>query len=449
MIFKGKSIQSVADATIYPFLNDSLQSEDETVVRETLNYIKILADLGVERKYFLGLQKLLYHKKNIVARNSLDILRKMSTVVAKKEVEVNTDVWKSMYPFLCNQALSTSVVAIESLKILDVLVDYGIVGDYKNLQKALLHKSNNVAHLTFDVLRKIVGLSTESRTGNVKIEEKITTKESYYTKYPQIKINYDAIKKLKNDSKSKNEVLKGITNQIQKVNDIDAKINALDNELKKFLGYEKVSNEIISNLTSLENQRNELQDELDKTHADFKKEQDTLNIDKSKSNNLLYIGIIIFLIGVFGARLINYLFIICILIGIILIILHLIKSKTNNMVANQTRIEQFESTIHEKETSIEKLSRQIESYYSSLPTNNLKELSENFEIYSKKAQKKADLVSQKDILIGKNQVDELEKKRHELLIETGKIDARLKELGELNLSAEEQIKLQELSVLKK
>jgi len=76
----------------------------------------------------------------------------------------------------------------------------------------------------------------------------------------------------------------------------------------------------------------------------------------------------------------------------------------------------------------------------------LKELSENFEIYRKKAQEKADLVSQKNILIGGRQVDELEKKRHELLIEIGKIDARLKEIGELNLNAEEQIKLQELSV---
>ncbi len=168
MIFEGKSIQSVADATIYPFLNDSLQSEDETVISETLNYIKILADLGVGRKYFLGLQKLLYHKKNIVARNSLDILRKMSPVVAKKEVEVNTDVWKSMYPFLCNQALSTPVVAIDSLKILDVLVDYGIVGDYKNLQKGLLHKSDTVAYLTLGVLRKIKGMTTETRIEIVK-----------------------------------------------------------------------------------------------------------------------------------------------------------------------------------------------------------------------------------------------------------------------------------------
>ncbi len=179
MIFKGKSIQSVADATIYPYLNDTLQSEDETVISETLNYIKILADLGVERKYFLGLQKVLYHKNNNVARKSLDILRKLSPGVVTKEVEVNTDVWKSMYPFLCNQALSTSVVAIDSLNILDVLVDYGIVGDYKNLQKVLLHKSDTVAKLALDVLRKIEGLCTETTIERVKpvIAERIVEKE--------------------------------------------------------------------------------------------------------------------------------------------------------------------------------------------------------------------------------------------------------------------------------
>ena len=448
MIFKGKSIQSVADATIYPFLNDSLQSEDETVVSETLNYIKILADLGVERKHFLGLQSLLYHKNNNVARKSFEILRKMSRDGGKKEIEVNTDVWKSMYPFLCNQALSTSVVAIDSLKILDILVDYGIVGEYKNLQKALLHKNNYVAHLAFTILRKIEGLCIESGIEDVKTQEKSTQNlPAKINDDEKVKIKYFAIKNLKSDYKGKKEVLEGITSQIQKIKDIDAKINALNHELKEFQGYEKVSNDIISDLRSLENQRNELQDELDKTHAEFKKEQDTLNIDKSeKSNNLLYIGIILFFIGVLGAKLINSLFIICILIGIILIILHLIKSKTNNMVAIQTRIKQFESAAREKETSIENLSRQIESYYSSLPTNNLKELSENFEIYSEKIQKKADLVSQRDTRMGKNQANELEKRRHELSTEIGKIDAKLKGLGEQNLSAEEQARLQGISI---
>ncbi|MFZ2412188.1 MAG: hypothetical protein WAW23_11500 [Candidatus Methanoperedens sp.] len=122
----------------------------------------------MERKYFLGLQKLIYHKNNTFARKSLEILRKMPHSPVTKQVEVNTDVWKSMYPFLCDQALSTSVVSIDSLKILDVLVDYDIVGDYKNLQKVLLHKSDTVAKLAFDVLRKIEGVSTEPRIERVK-----------------------------------------------------------------------------------------------------------------------------------------------------------------------------------------------------------------------------------------------------------------------------------------
>ncbi len=79
------------------------------------------------------------------------------------------DTWRSMYPFFCDQVLSTPVVAIESLKILDVLIDDGIVGDYKNLQKALLHKSDEVAHLTLDVLRKIKGLNIEARAEGVEL----------------------------------------------------------------------------------------------------------------------------------------------------------------------------------------------------------------------------------------------------------------------------------------
>ncbi|MCZ7382026.1 MAG: AAA family ATPase [Candidatus Methanoperedens sp.] len=281
------------------------------------------------------------------------------------------------------------------------------------------------------------------------IEEGITAKESRYIKYEKIKTKYDAIKKLKDDYDTRKEVLKDLINQIEKINGISKDINALDDELKKFIGYEKVSNEIISNIRFLENQKNVMQGDLDKTNIKLKNEQDTFNIAKpEKSNNLLYIGIIIFLIGVFGTTLINSLFIVCILIGIILVILHLIKSKNDTAVAIKTRIEQFESTIREKESSIKDTSMQIESHYSSLPTKNIRELSENYEIYRKKEQNKANLISQKGILLGKNQVEELEKKRDDLLFDIGKIDARLEELGELNLSAEEQIKLQELPVLK-
>ncbi|MCZ7356596.1 MAG: hypothetical protein O8C66_04915 [Candidatus Methanoperedens sp.] len=85
--------------------------------------------------------------------------------------EVKADVWKSMYPFFCNQALSTPDVAEESLKILDVLIDYGVVGDYINLEKVLLHKSDEVAHLALDVLRKIKGLTTDTRIEGVSVSE--------------------------------------------------------------------------------------------------------------------------------------------------------------------------------------------------------------------------------------------------------------------------------------
>lgn len=224
MIFKGGSIQSVADAAIYPFLNDLLQSEDETVVRETLNHIKILAYLGIERKNFLELQKVLCHKNINVARNSLDILREMSPSVVKKEVEVKTEVWKSMYPFFCNQAISTSVVAIDSLKILDALIDYGIVGDYKNLQKALLHKSDNVAHLGLDVLRKIKGLTIETGVERVKL---VSGRRESIEKVPQ----------------KKDQQIKEIEQPMQKETDLESRIL---NVLKKNPKYVESLREIKS-----------------------------------------------------------------------------------------------------------------------------------------------------------------------------------------------------------
>jgi len=187
MIFLGKTIQSVADETIYPFLNNLLQSEDEAVVRETLNNIKLLADMGIERKNFLGLQKVLYHGNINVARNSLDLLREMGVV---KGAGLKNDVLISIYPFFCNQTLSTPGVAIDSLIILDTLIDYGIVGDYKNLQRALLHKNDTTAHLALDVLRKIKGLAKDTRIEGVKpvgaeiIRERV---EKMPPKYQQIK----------------------------------------------------------------------------------------------------------------------------------------------------------------------------------------------------------------------------------------------------------------------
>ncbi len=226
MIFKGKPIQSVADSTIYPFLNDLLQSQDEIVVRETLNHIKILAGLGIERKNFLGLQKVLYHKNMNIARNSLDILREMSPSVMQKEVEVKTDTWKSMFPFFCNQALSTSSVAIDSLKIIDVLVDYGIVGDYKNLQNALLHKSDNVARLALDILRKIKVLTTEVRVtivkpiGAEKRHERIERKEEQ-----QIKEIEQPIQKEKELKSRIFSVLQKNPKYVESLRDIKSKYN--------------------------------------------------------------------------------------------------------------------------------------------------------------------------------------------------------------------------------
>ncbi len=167
MIFDGKSIQSVANKQIYPFLNNLLQSEDETEVREALNNIKILVDLGMEKENFPGLQKLLYHKNVNIAHSSFDILRKMSPRI--KQVEIKTEVLESMYPFFCKRAFSNTSVALDSLKILDVLIDYEIVGNYKNLQKALLHKNDKVAYLALNVLRKVKGLPIETRISKVKL----------------------------------------------------------------------------------------------------------------------------------------------------------------------------------------------------------------------------------------------------------------------------------------
>lgn len=168
MIFDGKSIQSIADKTIYPFLNNLLQSEDETVVRETLNEIRILAHLGIERKNFIGLQKVLYNKDIDLAHSSLDLLREMHPGIVK-EVELRSDVLESMYPFFCEQVLSTPDVAIDALTILDALIDYGIVGNYKDMQKALLHESDKVAYLALDVLRKIERLTGETKIERVKL----------------------------------------------------------------------------------------------------------------------------------------------------------------------------------------------------------------------------------------------------------------------------------------
>lgn len=281
------------------------------------------------------------------------------------------------------------------------------------------------------------------------IEENIASKESHFKKYESIKTKYDAIKKLQDENSNKKVVLQTLMSNIQKVKDINKEIEEIEEELEKFSGYEKISIETISELRSLENKKNELQTEINTIKEKLNKEQNALNSSKPKiSNNSLYAGIIMFLIGALGLFLINSLFIIGLLIGIILIAFHIIKSKSGNVIAIQTRIEQFGSDIYEKESSIKNISKQIESYYLTLPTGNSKELSEKLDLYIRKGQKKANLVSQKEVLLGSNRLDELEEKRDGLLIEKGTNDKRLEELGNLNLSAEEQIQLQELSGLK-
>ncbi|MCZ7393804.1 MAG: hypothetical protein ABOK23_11890 [Candidatus Methanoperedens sp.] len=222
MIFNGKSIQSVANSTIYPFLNDLLQSEDEIVVRETLNQVKIFADLGMEGRNFLGLQKVLYHKNINVARNSLDILRKMSPGV--KNVEVKADIWKSMYPFFCDQALSAPVVALDALNIVNILVDYGIVGDYKNLQKALLHKRDNVAHLAFDILRKIDGLTIETGVERVKLVSDKSSRE-VKKKDEMIKEKEQPLQKETDTQSRISNVLKKNPKYVESLREIKSKYN--------------------------------------------------------------------------------------------------------------------------------------------------------------------------------------------------------------------------------
>ncbi|MDP3105911.1 MAG: hypothetical protein Q8M95_15050 [Candidatus Methanoperedens sp.] len=168
MIVSGQSMQSIAGEIIYPFLNDLVRSDDESEAREALSIIKILADKGAERKNLLGLQKALCHKNRNIACTSLDILRK-SSPIAGKMIEVDTNVWKSMFPFFCERTLTASPgAALDSLKILDALIDHNIVGDYKDLQKALLHENDNVANLALEALRKIAGLTIESRVEKVK-----------------------------------------------------------------------------------------------------------------------------------------------------------------------------------------------------------------------------------------------------------------------------------------
>ncbi len=80
------------------------------------------------------------------------------------------------------------------------------------------------------------------------IEENIVSKESHFKKYESIKIKYDAIKKLQDENFNKKEGLQNLMNNIQKVKDINREIEGIEEELEKFSGYEKISNETISRI---------------------------------------------------------------------------------------------------------------------------------------------------------------------------------------------------------
>lgn len=170
MIFSGKSMQAFASETIHPFLNKLLQSENDVEVKEALGTIKVLTDSGADGKHFLVMQKTLYHTNGKIAHSSLDILRKISSSGWRKD-EVQKDVWKSLYPFFYDRASGVPPIALDSLKIIDGLIEYNIIDDYSNLQKLLLHKNDEVAHLALDVLRKNLAYVEQEETP-VKHEEK-------------------------------------------------------------------------------------------------------------------------------------------------------------------------------------------------------------------------------------------------------------------------------------
>ncbi len=150
--------------------------------------------------------------------------------------ELKPDAWRTMYPFFCNQALSTQAAAIESLKILDVLIDYGIVGDYKSLQKVLLHKSDEVAYLALDILRKIKGLTIKTTDGfklhsaesSVEGIEKVPLKINQHIK--EIKLPVQTEKDLQNRIFN---VLKREDSVPEKMPDIEEKIDETEKDISK------------------------------------------------------------------------------------------------------------------------------------------------------------------------------------------------------------------------
>jgi hypothetical protein len=153
MILEGKSVRSFSEEMIYPFLNKLLQSDEEGVVKNSLTNINILIDEGIDGKPFLDMQRTLYHNNSEIAHSSLDILRKISSGTPRN-TEVEKDVWKGMFPFFCDQASSAPDIAMDSLKIIEGLIDRNIIDDAHEIQKILYHENEVVAHLALDILRK-------------------------------------------------------------------------------------------------------------------------------------------------------------------------------------------------------------------------------------------------------------------------------------------------------
>ncbi len=199
-------------------------------------------------------------------------------------VEVKADIWKSMYPFFCDQSLSAPSVAMESLKILDVLIDYGIVGDYKNLQKVLLHKNDDVAHLALDVLRKIKGLTLETRTEGFELVSAVPGGEGM-EKSPHKKVQQ--IKEIEHVIQNEKDFKSRIFNVLKKEDSITEKPTGIEEKVEVLS--EKTS-EIPSNMRlDYDNKFKSLKDSIEelKKSVDSKTASENALVEKVVSEKLI------------------------------------------------------------------------------------------------------------------------------------------------------------------
>ncbi|MDD5473800.1 MAG: FlaD/FlaE family flagellar protein [Candidatus Methanoperedens sp.] len=220
-------------------------------------------------------------------------------------VEVKADAWKSMYPLFCNQALSAPSFAMESLKTLNVLVDRGIVGDYKDLQKVLLHENDEVAHLALDVLRKIQEFTIQTRIEGEKLarpesrEENIGNvtqkKDREIRGLGQLPIEADIQNRVFNVIKIENfiadkltDIEKRVEEQGKKISempasltqDYDTKTRAIEEniqELRKLVDSKNVMAEkaVSEKLTDIEKKEEELGMKISKMPASLTQDYDT------------------------------------------------------------------------------------------------------------------------------------------------------------------------------